>query len=161
MKKVILIGIVSLSILFNSCNNTDTPNPAPVSTDKALSPSGVEDERMFIATGEVVIFFQPSRDRMSSWKGNQDSLQKSLQDFTNAFSTAQKTLAEMGISSYTTDKADVKVNISEQKFFVVNAAASQDGFGFIMTKLGEQPKVSLGAFTSEQVLEQAKAFYKK
>ena len=161
MKRVFVFCVFAFGLLLNSCDSGQDPSANQVVPDKVLAASGREEEEMFFATGEVVIFFQPSRDKISDWKGDKDSLVKALGDYTNASTSAQKALAGMGISSYNTDKSDVKVNISEQKFYVVNAAASKDGFGFIMTKLGEQPKVSLGAFTSEQVIEQAKAFYKK
>lgn len=161
MRKLFFYSMFCLSLCFCSCNNEDSANTAQAPTDRALAPSGVVDENMFKATGEVVIFFQPSRERITTWEGDKDALVKSMETFAAAVSAAQKTLTEMGISSYITDKSDVKVNISEQKFFVVNAGASKDGFGFIMTKLGNEPKVSLGAFTPEQVAEQSKAFYNK
>lgn len=161
MKNFLKYGVVVLTLLFASCNNAETPNSPTAVPDKVLVPSGTQDENMFKATGEVVIFFQPSREKIMAWEGDKGALQTSMQAYTAAVESAQKSLTEMGISSYTTDKSDVKINISEQKFFVVNAGASKDGFGFIMTKLGNDPKVSLGAFTPEQVVEQAKAFYKK
>jgi len=161
MRKGLLLMLISFSILLGSCGDANKKDDQAVISDKVLAPSGIDDEMMFKATGEVVVFFQPSRERITSWEGDKDELVKSLQSFTTAVTAAQKTLTEKGISSYITDKSDVKINISEQKFFVVNAGASKDGFGFIMTKMGNEPKVSLGTFTPEQVIEQSKAFYNK
>jgi outer membrane murein-binding lipoprotein Lpp len=161
MRKLLFFIAVSASILFTGCADTANSNDVTVVPDRVLTSSGVEDEKIFKATGEVVVFFQPSREKITSWEGDKDALVKSIEAFSTTVASAQKSLSEMGISSYVTDKSDIKINISEQKFFVVNAGASKDGFGFIMTKMGNEPKVSLGAFTPEQVVEQSKAFYNK
>ncbi len=161
MRKGLLFLFISFSILLGSCGDANKKDDQVAIPDKVLAPSGIDDEKMFKATGEVVIFFQPSRERITSWEGDKDALVKSIEAFSASVVSAQKSLTELGISSYVTDKTDVKINISEQKFFVVNAGASKDGFGFIMTKMGNEPKVSLGSFTPEQVFEQSKAFYNK
>jgi hypothetical protein len=158
MKKILYVVI---AIALFSCGEQKQES-TPAKPEVALPASGVGDNNVFKATGEVVVIFEPSQDRANKFKAarNQEVLKHTTPFLENAQDYIKK-LEAMGIKAYTSQEDDIKINVSENQFYVVYAAGVSEGYGIALAKLNAQPKLIKGIPTWEELEKEVKAYYGK
>lgn len=156
---------MAMPMIFAACNNTESGKSEIESNAKqevALPQSGKADNNVFYATGEVVVFFEPSLERakeMETEGGSEVALQRKAFQKANAEYIDQ--IEAMGIKAYKSREKNIKINVSESQYYVVNTAGVKVGYGVAMAKLNDKPKVIQGIPSWEELEKEIKAYYKK
>jgi hypothetical protein len=158
MNKV-LYFVVAMFIV--SCNNkANQDNSAQPKPEVALSPSGVGDNNVFKATGEVVVIFEPNPARVEKLESRKDSSYLlSKRRFNAEKEFLKKKIMSMGRQAYFSQEDDIKINVSEKQFYVVYAAGIEQGYGVAMAKLNAEPKLIIGIPTMEELEKEMNAYY--
>jgi hypothetical protein len=157
------ILVSSFALLLGAC--ADAPKSemeANAKPEVALPQSGKADNNVFYATGEVVVFFEPSLERAKQLEeegGREFEMQKRA--FQKANAEYMEKLEAMGIVAYKSREKNIKINVSETQFYVVQTSGVKEGYGVAMAKLNAQPKILKGIPTWEELEKEVKAYYGK
>lgn len=138
------------SIIVTSCGNSNNNNNSqpeqqtPQAKQEAALPAGSSvSDGVFRGTGEIVVFFEPSNERMRDLRKDKDFMNNygRFADFrTAAMAFAQKS----GRTASMSNQDDVKITVTDSEKYVIYAPGIPEGFGVILAKKGAEPKILRG-----------------
>lgn len=164
--KILFYAIAFFGILSTtSCGegNVESRKGENPKQDVALPASAEKDnDNVLRTTGEVIVFFEPSLERAKelSELGGKDYFEN-MKGFQAANSTYIERLQKMGYTVYTSRETNIKLTVSESQVNVINTLGVSEGYGVVMGKLGESPKVIRGIPGWEELEKEVKAYYNK
>lgn len=151
---------MSVIAFLMACGGNTEQNQTTNSAETVLTPSKTVNQDYMIATGENVIFFVPSADRIEAVKESNPNIDSELVEFKKVAEEAKEELQDRGISFFDSEEASFKLMITEKQFFIINAAGVKKGYGVAMSKLNKQPQVIQGMVSIDELMQKVDEFYK-
>jgi hypothetical protein len=158
MNKVLYFFVAM--IIVSCTNNQNQDNTSNEKPEVALAPSGVGDNNVFEATGEVVVIFEPNPARVEKLEVQKDSsYMLSKRRFNAEKEFLRKKIMSMGRQAYFSQEDDIKINVSEKQYYVVYAAGVSGGYGIALAKLNAEPRIIIGIPTMEELEKEMNVYY--
>jgi hypothetical protein len=155
MKRVFLAAMAA-ALMSCGGNNTEQ-NQEPAET--ALPPSKSINQDVMVATGENVVFFMPSEERLEELKKSNPNIEADLESFKMFMKASQSFLKAKNINFFESMENSIKLKVSESQFYLINAEGVKEGYGVSLAKLNAKPLTLQGIKDEKLFEEEARKYY--
>ncbi len=141
------ILFICCAIVFFGCGEN---KPQEAAKETPLN-FGVEVENTYMrTTGEVVVFFEPSEQRLATLRETTPDIDSKLESFKAFKAKAIELCKERKLNYTESNQDDVKLTVTDSQITLINVANIPEGFGVIIGRVGKQPAILRGIANIEE-----------